>query len=453
MDNLSSMPIPVLDKLHGLVLEAGGLSSALALEATCKELRSVLHANTRFRGEVAVEEPDPGFGRWIKHHGHRVDHLHLIQWHLANDDLGLLHYVDGISQAGQVAITVDEAWSLEPLASLPNITHVYCDVLVGTKGMRKTTISLSPLRALPRLESLSLCSMDDGISEFTSYDVGSLEPVSSLVALTHLELASMYSTSSLCPLTSLGASLASAKLSHFPSVQTLGPIASLTSLTSLVLRDFTSLRGGLEALSSLGRLLDLELAGLFSSDSSLSLQPLGGLPSLHSLIIDCCDGLGTICLQPLSNLKATLRTLRVIDTGLNAAGFTAGGPISALTALTALELNKCLPSACCQLGFLTPLTNMVKLSIADGRSVTSLEPLSTLGSLTELSLKAFNHVTTLEPLRGLSTLQIIRLDSCHWIDDLMEGVDYQFAPCMMFSPQLGECVTLRRKKQRTAAKR
>jgi hypothetical protein len=83
MDALSRLPTVLLAAIHHQVHLAGGMRSALALEAASKQLRQLFKDSTRFQQEVsaahvpasALQDAGSSFWRWVAAHGHRVDCL------------------------------------------------------------------------------------------------------------------------------------------------------------------------------------------------------------------------------------------------------------------------------------------------------------------------------------------------------------------------------------------
>jgi hypothetical protein len=298
---LASLPIEILALVHsGLIQADPSLRSCLALEATCKDLRSTLHSNARFQ-EVSVEgvnlttiqEPG-GFWSWIAAHGRRTDRLQLQNLELHHSTPALCSQA-GVLQAGAVAVNAVLIDTLEPLRGLLNLAAVECRCPPGAHD----AVSLAPLAGLPALSHIKL-----GASTVTTT---SLAPLCSLAALSSLSVCSLVVTK-LDDLSSLSA-LKALTVLGFPRVTSAAPLSLLASLTELVLVGFPSLDNvaPLHALSRLQRLVLVILSG-----RSFSLQPLSQLTLLTKLSLNSPspDIMPDYDLQPLSALS---RSLRVLD--------------------------------------------------------------------------------------------------------------------------------------------
>jgi hypothetical protein len=134
MDLLSSLPLGVLGIVHHMVIEAGGLQGALALEATSKQLQQLCRAHVRFQQEVLVtcdEIPDlagSSFWDWLETHGSRVDRLALHDLDLALLP-GPLFEQPGVAEVGVVSLegcAVEQ--SFQPLRGLANLEQMECCV-------------------------------------------------------------------------------------------------------------------------------------------------------------------------------------------------------------------------------------------------------------------------------------------------------------------------------------
>jgi hypothetical protein len=157
--DLDRLPAEILSIIHSRVLQADpALRSCLALEATCKHLRSTLLSNTRFErvsvkaGQLATPQGSDSFWRWIAAHGRRTDLLRLHNLELHHSTPRLCSH-PGVLQARVVAVSAVLIDTLEPLRGLLNLAVVeYSSALNHPDG----GVSLEPLADLPALEHVDL---------------------------------------------------------------------------------------------------------------------------------------------------------------------------------------------------------------------------------------------------------------------------------------------------------
>jgi hypothetical protein len=238
--DLSSLPTPVLCIIHQLVFQAGGLRSALSLEAASKELCTLLRANTRLPDSEVPIALDRWCSRWsaaywrfVAAHGHRLDRLELLEQHCwrapsaTSLPTSLPRYLlplsmqEGVDRARSVAVPDCSSVSmLEALAGLPNLHHLcYC---MGKGSSR----ALEALEGLTALQSLALAGGHSG---------SSLPALPRLTGLTRLELCNLPRPTALDLQPCHAASLQALTLDNLSALTTLAPISSLTRLTSLTL--------------------------------------------------------------------------------------------------------------------------------------------------------------------------------------------------------------------------
>jgi hypothetical protein len=400
------LPTEIVVLVHSCVLQADPtLRSCLALEATCKHLRSLLYSNTRF-GKVHVQSRNlataqgDSFWSWIAAHGRRTDCLQL-------HNLGLRHSTPqlcsqaGVLQAEAVAVSAAVVDTLEPLRGLLNLASLENR---SPPTDAQGDVSMEPLAGLPALEHVELREVASNAT--------SLAPLGSMAALTCLHLRN-YDIPQVDALRGLS-QLRSISLAGFYHAACLAPLSCLTCLTSVMLMGFPLLDNvtPLHALSSL-----VQLTMCFRSRGSISLEPLRYLPSLSVLMLKG-DGPGCMTdydLQPLSALARTLRLL-ILNLCVLRNVPSLGSLGTMLRSLTLVDCD-------CQPGFqlaslLTQLPLLVLLSISD---VTAAD-LDCIGQrlrlLQELGLKRAADVTSLAALAPLTHLRSITLDSCSHISSI-----------------------------------
>jgi len=252
-----------------------------------------------------------------------------------------------------------------------------------------------------------------GLSPLHSDDLG---PIGSLTSLTSLELYTVDATD-LGPLANL-TRLTSLSL-HANSATDLDPLGSLTSLTSLSLHANSAT--DLDPLGSLTSLTSLSL----HANSATDLDPLGTLTSLNSLGLSADNATH---LGPLENLTSLTSLVLLADSATDlsllesltaltelrlfanrATDLTLLVTLTSLTSLTSLTLFADSATDLTLLGTLTSLTSLTSLTLfAD--SATNLGPLETLPALTSLSLSA-DSATDLGPLGTLTSLNSLWLSA------------------------------------------
>jgi Leucine-rich repeat (LRR) protein len=436
---LASLPAAVLAQIHACVLQADpSLRSCLALEASCKELRNLLHSQARFK-DVSVDarqlfsrQGGASCLRWIAAHGRRVDVL-LIQ------NLELLHSTPplctlaGLLEARAVSVTAvrngySEINTLEPLRGLLNLAAADFTNVIRESG--NGDVSLEPLAGLPTLERANL-----GEAIVVSKSLSALR---SLAALTSLSISNaaapqLDELSSMSNLRALG-------LYGFLDVTSLAPLSCLTALTRMVLVGFWNLED-VAPLLALSRLQQLSLYR--SSNRYVNLQPICQLPSLTNLSMTgiICDGDDLYFrsrqpdydLQPLSALSSTLQVLDLKHCLLHS--MSTIGSLGAV--LRSLTLQQCTELPEFQLApMLTMLPHLTFLSVSGttaadlvaigqqiqclqylrvkhpSGSVTSLDALTSLTRLSFIDLKCCSNVSSIDPLTALAGLQQLHLRSC-----------------------------------------
>jgi hypothetical protein len=470
------LPIPVLSILHRRVLQTGGLTDALALEAASKTLRAYLLGCARFQQEVVVQRaipsslPDTGsssFWAWIAAHGHRVDRLTFDG--LALDTLhGRLSEQAGVAAVGALGVGCSNVPHLQRLEGACNLEQLRCS---GTSRTASSNI-LQPLTTCRRLKQL-------GISRMRQ--VSSLGHLDSLTALTQLGLDSLRRVTNLDPLTALTA-LSQLELANLPGVTSLQPLAKLTPLTQLTVRELRH-TDNLAALTTLTTMADLALDGLDAISSSgleclsslrhtLKVLKLANLPAVGTLDpVQLLTSLTCIRLASLSELRQglgpltclrLLRRLGACRVGTGGHGELDLRPLSSMTSLRALELSYCsipsllpivplrstlqelvavacslqpedmqgaisvqralktltLTTKCSSLVFLNGLTSLRQLCITCGRTVEGLGPIGKLTALQVLLIYEAAQVSSLVPLGGLPALQQLHLHGFLSLSDL-----------------------------------
>ena len=261
--------------------------------------------------------------------------------------------------------------------------------------------SLSPLRALPQLQTLDIGyntlrdpSVLQGLTNLTTLTlngntVTDLSPLAGLPNLTSLSVSSC----SLSNLTGIGA------LAHLQSI-TLGynglcdpsPLAILTNLTYVELEG--NPLAGTAGLAGLSQVVNLDLA-------SCSLSDLGGLRGLTNLqTLTLFDNL-IRDLSPLAGL--TNLTFLALDSN----------PLTSLAALGGLSRLATLTLADCHLASLASLPGLTALQFLylPNNRIRDLAPLAGLTNLTTLYLTG-NSPTNLAPLGALPALNTLDLSSC-----------------------------------------
>jgi hypothetical protein len=428
--DLASLPIEILALIHSCVLRADRtLRSCLALEATCKHLRGLLHSNTRFEtvfvnAESQAPTQGSSFWSWIAAHGRRTDSLLLEHLELRHSTPTLCSNA-GVLQAGAVVVSAAVVDTLEPLRGLLNLIAVDYEG-PNSDDDAADDVSLEPLAGLAALEHLHLSNVVGGTT--------TLAPLRSMSALTDLTIHN-YAVPRLDDLSSLS-KLRALHLLGFGDVTSVAPLSCLTSLTHVVLVGFASL-DDVQPLHALSTLQQLTLG--IRSPGPISLEPLRKLSSLVTLVL---KGFGhhnmtDYDLQPLSALSSTLKVLVLHQCVLqNVLSIRSLGPT-----LRGLTLMECEYQPGFQLAPLfTPLaclyslsmsgttaadldaigqrlTGLVKLNLAHTEAVTSLAALAPLTRLRSLSLQSCTHVSSIEPLTTLTQLQSLCMLSCLQLTD------------------------------------
>jgi hypothetical protein len=411
--SLSSLPTPVLCIIHQMVFKAGGLRSALSLEAASKELCTLLRANTRFPGsEVTLASRWPAtdchiatFWTFVAAHGHRLDRLELKEgpcWSSGWFRLPPLSVQEGVGRARSVAVSECSSRSpLEGLAGLPNLHHVSCYIPA------ESSRALHILEGLTTLQSLTV----DGCQSTSS-----LQALPRLTGLTRLELCHLPGLMALGRQPCHAANLQALTLDGLSAVTTLAPISTLTRLTSLTLRSFCNLHtvNGVNGLAPLGYLQSLQrlsMEKLWATHGSYDLSPLTSLRTLHTLAVTSCS---IDNLWPIAPLGCTLQELHLSD-GHDIHEVAA---IGALPSLRVLRLNR-MGRNLTNMGALSPLSNLEALHIGDTfGQLSSLEGIGDLAaSLQHLQCEA-HGLSSLAPLSVLSSLQTLGLQYLDRVRDL-----------------------------------
>jgi hypothetical protein len=416
--DLSSLPTPVLCIIHNLVIQAGGIRSALSLEAASKELCTLLRANTRFRdfkvplGRGPPDRCRAAFWRFVAAHGHRLDRLELHEQHCwrtpsatsSGNCLPPLSVQEGVRGARSVAVPDCSSCStLEALAGLPNLHHLSCCI------DQDSSRALDDLEQLTALQSLAL---DGHCSQ------SSLPALPRLTALTRLQLCHLPRLTTLDLQTCHAANLQALDLCNLGALTTLAPIYSLTRLTSLSLeRTHTGLHvNELAALGCLQNLRRLSLYRLWPPEGhGASLTSVGALSPLTSLevlnITPMSFGHLVSSLEGIGDLAASLQRLQC-----NAYGISNLDPLSVLRSLQTLDLYHL--DQVSELGRIGHLPSLRQLRISHGWHISSLAPLRWLDSVQELNLEYLTKVRSLQPIGSLSALQQLRLLGLHMVSSL-----------------------------------
>jgi hypothetical protein len=427
----ASLPSELLAQIHRRVLQAApSLHSCLALEATCKYLRSTLHSNARFEevrvkaGHLPATTPKgASCWRWIAAHGRRTDLLLLDNLVLHRSTPRLCDQA-GVLLARAVAVSATLVDTLEPLRGLLNLESVTYSGPERADG----AVSVEPLAGLPALEHVDLDSFAGALE--------SLAPLGRLTSLTRLYLLN-HVVPSLDELGSLS-KLRELELVGFAHVTSVAPLVCLTALTSLVLFGLESI-STLAPLEWLSRLQTLEL--FISSTPAVSLQPLCRLTALSRL---CLQGGGpdttsVYDLQPLSELSGTLQELHLkgcvlqnlpaiglLGTTLGRLslkdckpeqhGFRLVPLFSSLSGLTFLSISRITSYDLHYIG--RNLKRLQALKVKHAGKIQSLACLSTLTRMTSIGLKSCTHISSIAPLTALTGLQHLHLRSCPQLTSL-----------------------------------
>jgi hypothetical protein len=230
------------------------LRNALALEATSKQLRSLLHSNARFTEVVVadsqhtVSSPGSSFWLWIAAHGCRTGRLVLRDLELRHST-PLLSAQPGVLQASSVVASAAVVATLEPLSGLVNLAEVVVQdaapdaadpadaagaASAGTDASASASaVSLEPLAGLPALESIEL--------RWPALRTQGYAPLCRVTGLKRLDITShLEDASALEGLSGLSTHLTSAILSGFPAATSLAPLSTLTALQAMTLDGFPS---------------------------------------------------------------------------------------------------------------------------------------------------------------------------------------------------------------------
>ena len=130
----------------------------------------------------------------------------------------------------------------------------------------------------------------------------------------------------------------------------------------------------------LSLMIYLQRLNISNSDELISLEPIGSLINLNSLIMNKC--------------------IKITDLS----------PIQKL-----INLNLLCISSCINLQDITPISSLVKLhelDMANCKYVNNIEPLQNLIQLRHLILTMCNNITSLESLKNLSKLEFLHIYKC-----------------------------------------
>jgi Leucine-rich repeat (LRR) protein len=435
---LASLPTEILGLIHSRLFETDStLRSCLALEATCKHLRSTLHSNTRYKevrvnaGNLAAAQGASLF-QWMESCGRRTDRLLLQNLELRHSTPALGSQA-GVLQVGEVAVSATAVDTLEPLRGLLNLTSVAGVAKLYTFiGGSDAAVSLEPLAGLPALEHVDLSDLIWRITnlaplrstptlsslDLRSYphadEVSQLDNLSSLTKLRKLELAGFNEVASLAPLSCL-TSASEMSLWGFKSLDNVEPLRALSMLQSLDL----ALCGpiSLQPLSQMSSMTALKLHGLCGGplDAEYDLQPLSALSRTLS-VLELRDFL-LRSLPSIGSLGTTLRSLSVIDCKQQPPGVQLASLFSRLSRLTYLSV--------CGVGTPVDLDSVGQqlrclqaLRLLSTPYVTSLAALSSLTSLTSIGLAWCHNIDSIDPLAALTNLQSLHLSYCPLLTSL-----------------------------------
>ena len=264
------------------------------------------------------------------------------------------------------------------LAKMARITTTLLQELV----ISDYTDELTPLTMLSSLQKLVL-----------RYDhITTLQPMSSLVVLEHLDMRSCL---------------------HVSSMQ---PLEMLTGLTYLNMHECVRISGSLQPLGGMIYLRHLDIEGCKLVADLGPLQACSSLTYLNARSI-------SPAVSTIGALEACT-ALTHLDLHNSCRGVSSLGPLRTLNALTYLNLS-IYPSNChnSYISTLEPLSTCTSLEhLMLGNSfneVSTLEPLSTLCALTHLTLShSCSKITTIEPLSSCVSLRYLDICGCTGISSL-----------------------------------
>jgi hypothetical protein len=425
---LGRLPAEILPIIHSRLLQADpSLRSCLALEATCKHLRSTLHSIARF-AQVSVKAGQLGdsFSGWIAANGGRTDNLLLRNVGLRHSTPKLCDLA-GVSQARAVAVSAAVIDTLEPLRGLRNLAAVVYEG-AAVDAHHVDSVSLEPLAGLPALEEVNLNRITAATSSFASlrsmaalttlntrnYEAPQLDDLSSLSKLRQLELAGFGNVTSLAPLSCL-TSVTRMALVLFSSLESLLPLHTLTRLQSLALALSTG-SIGLEPLRHLTSMTALQLSGSKAANAmtDYDLRPLSQLSrTLQHLTLNECVLQN---LQSIGSLGATLVQLSLVGCEQQPPGLQLASLLPQLPRLVLLIISDATAADVDAIGQHLKWLHMLHLKRDD--DVTSLAALAPLTRLCSITLKSCSHISSIDPLTALTRLERLHLRSCPQLTSL-----------------------------------
>ncbi|HUT37334.1 MAG TPA: hypothetical protein VNE39_27880 [Planctomycetota bacterium] len=188
------------------------------------------------------------------------------------------------------------------------------------------------------------------------------------------------------------------------STSNLAPIAHLTGLKTLVLRETPRA----DSLKPLAR-----MTGLTSLDLSLSrrvrdLKPLAKLTKLTTLRLSCPRH---VDFSPLASLPALSEL--ILETGDQCTDLSSLGNLKNLRTLS-LRAHHSAPG----IGFLANLTQLKAVRLCGLAALTDLAPLTGLGSLEVVIFRSCNRLRDLRPLASLPALRYLDITTCPGAADI-----------------------------------
>ena len=278
------------------------------------------------------------------------------------------------------------------------------DVNFELRGIKMSDLLLDVHFELRGIKNSELLLINNTEYLLKCQSLSDLSPLAGLTNLSTLALRDCNSLSDLSPLAGL-TNLSTLDLMDCNSLSDLSPLAGLTNLSTLDLNYCESLSD----LSPLAGLRNLSTLNLIDCTSLCDLSPLSGLINLSTLNLIACKSLSD--LSPLAGLT----NLSTLDLS-GCKSLSDLSPLAGLTNLSTLNLASC--EALSDLSGLAGLTNLSTLNLGFCKSLSDLSPLAGLTNLSTLNFYSCEALSDLSPLAGLTNLSILNLSSCEALSDL-----------------------------------